>query len=324
MIMQRLMAKVLIADRTHEVLEQRLRDAGIEVSVEPDHDYDSLKQAVQGYDGLVVRSKVVIDKAFIDAVPSLRCIGRVGAGMETIDVEYAENKGVRCLNSPEGNRDAVGEHAVGLLLALFNHIASADAEVRQGLWRREANRGLEIKDKTIGIVGFGNMGQAFATRLKGFGCRVLFYDKYKTFDVVKGLDMVEPVSLEELQRQADVVSFHVPLTDETHHYLDSHFIESMRKPFYLINTARGAVIDTEALVAGLEGGKVLGAALDVLEGENMQADGLTTINSKLLTLNCVLTPHVAGWTVESKYKLAAVLADKIIDTLMARYDNSQK
>ena len=297
--------KVLIADRTHEVLPQRLREAGIEVSVEPDHDYESLVQASQGFEGLVVRSKVNIDSAFIDRVPSLRCIGRVGAGMETIDVDYAEAHGVRCLNSPEGNRDAVGEHAVGLLLALLNNIARADAEVRRGLWQREAN------------IGYGNMGQAFAKRLSGFGCRVIYYDKY--LDNLEKLVDLERVSLETLQREADVVSFHVPLTEETHHYLDAAFIEVMAKPFYLLNTSRGAVVDTEALVAGLERGKVRGAALDVLEYENMQADGLGDVPECVHYLQrsprTVLTPHVAGWTVESKYKLAAVLADKMIEVL---------
>ena len=301
------MTKVLISDRTHPVLEERLRQAGITVSVEPDHDYASLIAAAQGCDGLVVRSKVVIDSHFIDSVPSLRCIGRVGAGMETIDVEYAENKGIRCLNSPEGNRDAVGEHTVGLLLALLNNIARADAEVRQGLWRREENRGLELGCMTVGIIGYGNMGQAFAKRLQGFGCRILVYDKYKDVGV----------SLDQLQAEADVVSFHVPLTDETHHYLDNTFISSMKKPFFLLNTSRGAVVDTEALVRGLECGKVRGAALDVLENEDMTKDCVhfSTLNSQLSTLNVVFTPHVAGWTVESKYKLAAVLADKIIDAL---------
>lgn len=316
------MKRVLISDRTHEVLPQRLREAGFEVSVEPDHDYESLVQAAQGCAGLVVRSKVNIDSAFIDRTPSLRCIGRVGAGMETIDVDYAEAHGVRCLNSPEGNRDAVGEHAVGLLLSLLDKIARADAEVRQGLWRREANRGLEIKGKTIGIIGFGNMGQAFAQRLSGFGCRVIFYDKYlpvNTIDTIETIGTIERVSLETLQREADVVSFHVPLTAETRHYLDAGFINAMAKPFYLINTARGAVVDTEALVAGLESGKVIGAALDVLEYENMQADGLGEVPECVRYLQqsplTVLTPHVAGWTVESKYKLAAVLADKMIEVL---------
>lgn len=314
------MNKVLIADRTHPVLEERLRQAGFDVSVEPDHDYHSLLQAAQGYDGLVVRSKVILDRAFIDACPTLRCIGRVGAGMETIDVDYAEEKGIRCLNSPEGNRDAVGEHTVGLLLALLNNIARADAEVRQGLWRREANRGLELGSLTVGIIGFGNMGQAFAKRLSGFGCRVVYYDKYIA-DLARpaGLESPERVSLETLQKEADVVSFHVPLTAETHHYLDAAFIEAMHKPFFLLNTSRGAVVDTEALVQGLASGKVRGAALDVLEYENMQADSLTDIPEPLRRLmespRTVLTPHVAGWTVESKYKLAAVLADKIIATL---------
>lgn len=302
------MTKVLIADRTHDVLAERLLAAGFEVSVEPDHDYESLVGAAQGCDGLVVRSKVIIDKEFVDRVPSLRCIGRVGAGMETIDVDYAELKGVRCLNSPEGNRDAVGEHAVGLLLSLLDNIARADAEVRSGLWQREANRGYELGPLTVGIIGYGNMGQAFAKRLSGFGCKTVIYDKYK-----------EMGSLVEVQREADVVSFHVPLTDETHHYLDEHFVASMAKPFFLVNTSRGAVVDTEALVAGIENGKVRGAALDVLEYENMQTDGLGEVPESLRYLmrspRTVLTPHVAGWTVESKFKLAAVLADKIVEEL---------
>ena len=335
------MTKVLISDRTHPVLEERLRSAGFDVSVEPDHDYDSLIRAAQGCDGLVVRSKVIIDRNFIDAVLSsspcqgegdrpkggggvLKCIGRVGAGMETIDTDYAESRGIRCLNSPEGNRDAVGEHTVGLLLSLLNNIARADAEVRQGLWRREANRGHELGSLTVGIIGFGNMGQAFAKRLSGFGCRIIYYDKY--LDKLTGLDRLaglerlerlERVSLETLQQEADVVSFHVPLTDETRHYLSSDFIAAMQKPFYLLNTSRGAVVDTDALAQGLASGKVLGAGLDVLENEDMTKDNiqLSTFNFQLSTFNCVFTPHVAGWTVESKYKLAAVLADKMIETL---------
>ena len=302
------MGRILIADRTHEVLEEKLREAGFVVSVEPDHDYESLVAAAQGCVGLVVRSKIIIDRPFLDHARHLRCIGRVGAGMETIDVEYAESKGISCLNSPEGNRDAVGEHAVGLLLALIDNIARADAEVRQGLWRREANRGIELGSLTVGIIGYGNMGQSFAKRLSGFGCRVVIYDKYK-----------EIGTLEEVQREADVVSFHVPLTDETHHYLDTGFIEAMAKPFFVVNTARGAVVDTEALVQGLERGKVRGAALDVLEYENMQADGLGDVPVSMQYLMrsplTVLTPHVAGWTVESKDRLAAVRADKMIKTL---------
>lgn len=317
------MKRILISDSTHPVLAERLRAAGFDVRVEPDHDYRSLLQAVQGCQGLVVRSKVAIDPAFIDSAPTLRCIGRVGAGMETICVDYAEAHGVRCMNSPEGNRDAVGEHAVGLLLSLLNHIARADAEVRRGQWHREANRGCELGPLTVGIVGFGNMGRAFARRLGGFGCRVIYYDKYLADQVAHG--SAERVGLEELQREADVVSFHVPLTEETRHYLSARFIDRMAKPFFLLNTSRGVVVDTAALADGLESGKVRGAALDVLEYENMQADSLGALPEALRRLlasdRTVFTPHVAGWTVESKYKLAAVLADKIIDALN---DNSGK
>lgn len=320
------MTRILISDRTHEVLPQRLREAGFDVSVEPDLDRAALIRAAQGCQGLVVRSKVIVDRPFIDACPSLRCIGRVGAGMETIDVDYASARGIRCLNSPEGNRDAVGEHAVGLLLALLNHIPRADAEVRRGLWQREANRGLELGSLAVGIIGLGNMGRAFARRLAGFGCRIIYYDKYlEKLDRPEELERLERLerapSLPALQQEADVVSFHVPLTDETRHYLDAPFIDAMRKPFFLLNTARGAVVDTDALADGLASGKVRGAALDVLEQENMQADSMATDPSLLKIqnpeFNVVFTPHVAGWTVESKYKLAAVLADKIIDTLQA-------
>lgn len=306
---------MLISDQTHPVLEERLREAGFDVSVEPSHTYSSLIQAVQDYDGLVVRSKVLIDNAFIDAVPSLRCIGRVGAGMETIDVNYAESHGIHCLNSPEGNRDAVGEHTVGLLLSLLNNINRADAEVRNGLWQREQNRGHELSSLTVGIIGMGNMGQAFAKRLTGFGCNVIYYD----IKDIKGINGIKAVSLKQLQQEADIVSFHVPLTDETRHYLNANFISSMAKPFYLVNTSRGAVVDTEALVTGMKSGKVLGAALDVIEYEDMTVDGLANAPATWEYLRhsprTVITPHIAGWTIESKYKLAAVLADKIITTL---------
>lgn len=311
------MKTVLIADRTHPVLEERLRSAGFAVRVEPDHDYASLLQAVQGCDGLVVRSKVIIDRAFIDACSSLRCIGRVGAGMETIDVDYAESKGVCCLNSPEGNRDAVGEHAVGLLLALLDNIAHADAEVRQGLWRREANRGLELGNLAVGIIGFGNMGSAFAKRLQGFDCRVMAYDKYKPAGYAP--DYVEEVSLDELKGNAQVLSLHVPLTEETFHLVERGFIDSFKNDFFLVNTSRGAVVDTGSVADALESGKIRGAALDVLEYENMQADTLADIPADMRRMmdspHTVFTPHVAGWTVESKYKLAAILAEKIIETI---------
>ncbi len=311
--------RILITDKTHPVLIEKLEAAGHHCCVVTDCTYESLLEDANDYDALVVRSKIIIDRNFIDHNRHLRCIGRVGAGMETIDVDYAESVGIRCLNSPEGNRDAVGEHAVGLLLALVDKIAAADAEVRQGKWRREANRGLEVKGHTVGIIGFGNMGGAFAQRLQGFDCKIVAYDKYKPAGYAPSY--VEEVSLAELQQRADILSLHVPLTDETHYMVDEMFIERMHKSFYLINTSRGAVVKTAALAKAIEQGKALGAALDVIEYEDMTKDGIDIQSQPadfrylLESPRTVLTPHVAGWTVESKYKLAAVLADKIIETL---------
>ena len=311
---------ILIADNTHPILAEKLQQAGHHVVVDATLDYTSLLTIVANFDALVVRSKVSLDRHFLSHASHLRCIGRVGAGMETIDVEYAQQLGICCLNSPEGNRDAVGEHSIALLLGLFDHIAQADAEVRQGLWQREANRGLEVKGKTVGIIGFGNMGAAFAQRLQGFECTLIAYDKYKPQGYTP--QYVQECSLEQLQEQADVISLHVPLTPETHHMVDADFINRFRRPFYLVNTSRGAVVHTAHLIKALQQEKVLGAAFDVLEYEDMSRDGLS-INQLppdfqylLQSPRTLLTPHVAGWTMESKYKLASVLADKIIQVLI--------
>lgn len=310
--------KILITDNTHPALVETLQGAGIETEINTHLDYDSLLKIVNNYDGLVVRSKIIIDKNFLEHCSRLKCIGRVGAGMDTIDVEFAESKGIHCINSPEGNRDAVGEHATALLLALFDKITLANAEVRQGLWHREENRGLEVKGKTVGIIGFGNMGHAFAQRLQGFECRIIAYDKYK---MNYGNRYTEAVSLEELQHEADIISLHVPLTDETHYMIDEDFIEKCKKPFYLVNTSRGAVVKTKALATAMQLGKVQGAALDVMEYEDMSKDGLDldTIPEDFKYLleskHTVLTPHVGGWTVESKYKLAYFLGKKMADYL---------
>lgn len=314
--------KILVTDNNQALIEG-LQAYGHECLVLPECSYESLLERIGDYDALVVRSKIKIDRNFIDNARNLRCIGRIGAGMETIDVEYAESCGIRCLNSPEGNRDAVGEHAVGLLLALADKIAAADREVRQGMWRREANRGFEIKGRTVGIIGCGNMGGAFAKRLQGFECEIIAYDKYKPAGYAPAY--VEEVSLEELQRRADILSLHVPLTEETRYMVDEAFIRSFAKPFYLINTSRGAVVKTEALAEAMKQGKVLGAALDVIEYEDMSKDGLDIekltpdFRYLLEAPNTVLTPHVAGWTVESRRKLGAVLADKI-DMLSRKND----
>lgn len=309
--------RVLITDNTHPILKETLESAGHQVTVDSGVSYESLLSQIKEYDAMVVRSKIIIDRNFLSHARHLRCIGRVGAGMETIDVEYAESLGIRCLNSPEGNRDAVGEHALGLLLSLFNHLARADSQVRQGIWHREENRGLEIKGKTIGIIGFGNMGAAFAQRLQGFECDIIAYDKYKPHGYAPAY--VQEVSLEELQARAEVVSLHVPLTDETHHMVDRDFIQKFSHDFYLINTSRGPVVKTCDLAQAVKTGKVKGAALDVLEYEDMSKDGLDTSHPDLQYLlscpNVVFSPHVGGWTVESKYKLAKFLAEKMLKCL---------
>ena len=313
------MPRILITDRTDPVLQETLEAAGHHVVVDTNLGYDSLLHIIGQYDALVVRSKITIDKYFLDHARHLQCIGRVGAGMETINVDYAESLGIRCLNSPEGNRDAVGEHALGLLLALLDNISRADAEVRQGLWRREANRGLEIKGRTIGIIGFGNMGGAFAQRLQGFECDIIAYDKHKPVGYAPAY--VQEVSLAELQERAEVLSLHVPLTPETNHMVDLQFINRFRHPFFLINTSRGAVVNTPDLVEAIRNEHIIGAALDVIEYEDMSRDGLDlehlppAFQFLIESPRTVLTPHVAGWTVESRYKLAKVLADKMIHTL---------
>ena len=214
------MKRVLVTDKAHPILEEKLREAGFACDVKPNLTYDELLSEVNNYDALVVRSKVNIDKNFISQARTIKCIGRVGAGMETIDVDYAEQNGIVCLNSPEGNRDAVGEHTIGLLLALVNKMATANVEIRNGLWKREENRGIEIKGRTVGIIGFGNMGSSFAKRLQGFECDIISYDKYKTGYAPS---YVEEVGLEELYSRADIVSFHIPLTDETHYMANESF-----------------------------------------------------------------------------------------------------
>ena len=311
--------KVLITDNTHPILQQRIESAGFKCDIITDCSYDALLTQIKDYDALVVRSKIIIDRHFIDHARHLKCIGRLGAGMETIDVDYAEQCGIRCLNSPEGNRDAVGEHTTSLLLALFNKITLADAEVHQGLWHREANRGLEVKGRTVGIIGFGNMGAAFAQRLQGFECRIMAYDKYKPSGWAP--HYVKECTLQNLQQEADILSLHVPLTLETKYMVNSNFINAFDHPFYLLNTSRGAVVQTSNLAEAMQEGKVLGVGLDVIEYEDMTRDGLdiNTLPSDFRYLldskNAVFTPHVAGWTVESRYKLAAFLADKIIRVL---------
>ncbi len=307
--------KVLFIDSTQPILKDRLEKAGFDCDYLPDLPVDAIMKIINKYEGIIIRSRIKLDKEILDRAVNLKFIGRVGAGMENIDVVYAESKGIKCYNSPEGNRDAVGEHALGMLLALFNNLCIANMEVRRGIWQREANRGLEIKGKTIGIIGYGNMGSAFAQRLKGFEAKVIAFDKYKRGF---GNDYVSEVQLENIFKETDVLSLHVPLTIETKFMVNSDFLGKFKKSIYLINTARGKVLKTRDLVNALKNGKVLGAALDVLEYEQSSFEEIhqeksnSDFNYLSQSNKVVLSPHIAGWTHESNIKLATFLTDKII------------
>ncbi len=267
------------------------------------------------YDGIVIRSKIKITKDIIDKAVKLKFIARAGAGMENIDVEYAESKGIKCLHAPEGNRDAVAEHAIGMLLSLFNNLNRANKEVREGKWIREGNRGVELMGKIVGIIGYGNMGSAFAERLKGFGVKVLVYDKYKK---KFGNEFIIETSLQQIFEEADLVSLHTPLTEETNYLINDAFINSFKKNIFIINTARGKCLNTTDLVKNIRSGKVLGACLDVLEYEVVSFENIDAANlpepfqylSK--SEKVILSPHIAGWTQESNEKIARILAEKIM------------
>lgn len=306
--------KVLFIDSVHPILEERLTKLGVVC----EHDYQSSKAAIEAkishYQGVVIRSRFTLDNTFFDAATHLKFVARSGAGLENIDVAYAKQKGIKIIHSPEGNMDAVGEHSIGALLMLFNQLKKGDAEVRNAIWDREGNRGLELLGKTIGIIGYGFMGSSFAKKLMGFDCTVLAYDKYKTGF---GSAQVQEVSLEQLKAESDIISIHLPLTEETQYYVNTDFINSCKKPFYLINTARGNHVKTSDLVKALKSGKILGACLDVLEYETKSFE---TISKNQLpedfvyltqSEKVILSPHVAGWTVESYVKLSSVLGDKI-------------
>jgi len=312
------MNKILFVDNSHPILAEILTKNGFQCDYFPDYQRNEFIKIIDNYIGIIIRSKIKIDKEILNKASNLKIIGRVGAGMESIDLEYAAQKGVICLNSPEGNRDAVGEHALAMLLCLFNNLKRADLQMREGIRDREGNRGIEIKGKTIGIIGYGNMGSAFAQRLKGFECNVIAYDKYKCGF---GNEFVKEVGIDELFDKTDILSLHVPLTEETYYMFDEYFINQFKKGFYLINTARGPVVKTKSLVEYLKIGKIKGACLDVIEYEQssfeeIQSDNLPDAYLYLTkSENVLLSPHIAGWTVESKFKLAKVLADKIIEHL---------
>ena len=309
--------KILFIDSNHPRLHEMLVEQGFQCDLFYDKPAEELKKIIPQYDGVVLRSKFKITKEIIDSAPDLKCIARVGAGMENIDVAYATQKGISCVNSPEGNRDAVAEHVLAMLLTLFNNIIRANAEVRTGKWLREENRGIELCGKTVGIIGYGNMGAAFAKRLQGFGVNVLAYDKYKKNF---GNDFVKEVTLEELFEQADILSLHTPLTEETQYLINDAFINRFKKNIYIINTARGKCLNTADLVKHMQSEKVLGACLDVLEYEAISFEGIEIkkmpmpMQYLIKSDQVILTPHIAGWTQESNVKLAEFLALKIIAT----------
>lgn len=303
---------ILFADTAHPFLEEALTKAGHTCFYDPELNRSKAKEILNQYDGVVIRSRFKFDRELLDAGKNLRFIARVGAGMENIDQTYAESLGIVCLNAPEGNRNAVAEQALGMLLMLFNNLLRADAEVRKGVWIREENRGVELCGKTVAIIGYGNTGSTFAKRLRGFDVKVLAVDPYKTGF---GDEFVQESTMEEVFREANVVSLHIPLTDETRYLVNENWLNRFEKNIYLINTARGKCLNTADLVKALNSGKVIGAALDVLEYETVSFEQLDQIPAPLLALidsdKTVLSPHIAGWTHESNRKMAEILVGKI-------------
>jgi len=308
--------RILHLDKNHPLLVEQLAAAGHENEENNSISKIDTEKVISQYEGIVIRSRFKIDKQFLDAAHNLKFIARVGAGLESIDIPYAKEKGIHLFSAPEGNRNAVAEHALGMLLSLFNKLNQADVSVKSGQWLREAHRGIELDGKTVGIIGYGNMGKAFAKKLKGFDCKVLCYDILE--DV--GDKNARQVTLGELQQKADVVSLHTPWTPLTDKMVNEDFINAFAKAFYLINTARGKSVVTQDLVVALQSGKIQGAGLDVLEYEKLSFENLFTEDNALpkpleyllQANNVLLTPHVAGWTVESKSKLAQTIVDKIL------------
>ena len=311
--------KILLLDSNHPLITEQLLAKGFILEEDFTSSYDEVLQKINQYDGIIIRSRIPLDKNFLENAQNLKFIARVGAGMENIDLETAKNLGISLINSPEGNRDAVAEHVVAMLLILMNRLFIASEEVKNGVWKREENRGDELLGKTFGIIGYGNMGKATAKRLSGFGVEVIFYDILPNLED----EFAKQVSLEELQERVDILSLHIPLDASTEYLVDENFISKMKKNFYLVNTARGKNVKTSALVDALKSGKVKAAALDVLEYEKSSFENLDTSTS-LSTRNkedlqflldseqVIVTPHIAGWTHQSKEKLAQFIVDKIV------------
>lgn len=306
--------KILHIDSNHQLLWEQLEQASFHNEADFTSSKSEIETKIQNYHGIVIRSRFKIDREFIDKATNLKFIARVGAGLESIDCDYAKSKNINLIAAPEGNRNAVGEHALGMLLSLMNKLNRADKLVREGKWIREGNRGYELEGKTIGLIGYGNMGKSFAKKLRGFDVEVLCYDILP--DV--GDENAKQVSLKELQQKSDVLSLHIPWTPETDKMINANFINAFAKPFWFINTSRGKNVVTDDLVTALQSGKIIGAGLDVLEYEKLSFEKLFIDSEKprafeylLQSENVLLTPHIAGWTFESHQKLAQIIVDKI-------------
>jgi D-3-phosphoglycerate dehydrogenase len=301
--------KILIVDDLHPAFKDRAVQLGYEVDDLPQITRAETLAAIASYDGIAVRTKFRIDKELMDAAPGLKFVARAGAGLDNIDEAYATERGILLINAPEGNRDALGEHAVALLLSLINNLRKADMEIRNGIWDREGNRGWELKGKTVGIIGYGFMGSSFAQKLSGFGVKVLAYDKYKT-----GFSdaYAQECSMEEIVKHTDVLSLHIPLTSETRQMVDEEYLIHFKKKIFFINTARGEIVSTKAVLSAVASGKILGAGLDVLEAEKFPGLGEQSWYDELkVSPKVILTPHIGGWTFESYRKISEVLADKL-------------